>query len=176
MQVRDSVGMDRFKSGFFVDNFEAHSVGNLTSLDYRCAIDPQQSVLRPQSREDSIDLVEVNVREDQRSVAGYKKSGHMVTLPYTPLSLLGNSAASKKINPNPFVVVQYVGDGELSPSIDQWYDQHEEPLVVDTNTNLYSIFLAKDNTKDLSLVFITLSSLTGLVQHQHLLLSILLVK
>jgi hypothetical protein len=148
MQVRDSVGMDRFKSGFFVDNFEAHSVGNLTSLDYRCAIDPQQSVLRPQSREDSIDLVEVNVREDQRSVAGYKKSGHMVTLPYTPLSLLGNSAASKKINPNPFVVVQYVGDGELSPSIDQWYDQHEEPLVVDTNTNLYTIFLAKDNTKE----------------------------
>ena len=25
MQVKDSVGLDRFKSGFFVDNFEAHS-------------------------------------------------------------------------------------------------------------------------------------------------------
>ena len=148
MQVKDEVGLDRFKSGFFVDNFEAHSVGNLTSLDYACAIDPQQSVLRPQSKEDSIKLIEVNVREDQRSVSGYKKVNNVVTLPYSNLNLLGNEFASTNINPNPFVVLQYVGDGELSPSIDQWYDQTEEPLVVDTNTSLFNIFLAKENVKE----------------------------
>jgi len=147
MQVKDSVGLDRFKSGFFVDNFETHR-GNLTSLDHRCAIDPQQSVLRPQSKEDNIKLKEVNVREDQRSVSGYKKTGDIITLPYTNLSLLGNSFASTKVNPNPFVVLQYVGDGELSPSIDQWYDQTEEPLVVDTNTSLFNIFLAKEDIKE----------------------------
>ena len=148
MQVKDSIGMDRFKSGFFVDNFEAHKVGNLKSLDYKCAVDPQQSVLRPQSKEDSIGLVEVNTREDQRSVAGYKKTGNMVTLPYTSLELLGNEFASGTLNPNPFVVLQYVGDGHVSPSIDQWYDQSEEPVVVDTNTDLYNIFLAKENVKE----------------------------
>ena len=148
MQVKDSVGLDRFKSGFFVDNFEAHSVGNLTSLDYICAVDPQQSVLRPQSKEDSIKLVEVNTREDQRAVSGYKKTNDIVSLPYSSLDLLGNSSASKEINPNPFVVLQYVGDGELSPSIDQWYDQTEEPLVVDTNTSLFNIFLAKEDTQE----------------------------
>ena len=147
MQVKDSVGLDRFKSGFFVDNFEAHR-GNLKSLDHICAIDPQQSVLRPQSKEDSIDLVEVNVREDQRSVSGYKKTGNLVSLPYTDLELLGNSAASKELNPNPFVVLQYVGDGEVSPSIDQWYDQKEEPIIVDTNTTLFNIFLAKDSVEE----------------------------
>ena len=148
MQVKDDIGLDRFKSGFFVDNFEAHKVGNLTSGDYRCAIDPQQSVLRPQSKEDSISLVELNTREDQRSVAGYKKTGNMVTLPYSPLTLLGNNFASGTLNPNPFVVLQYVGDSELSPSIDQWYDQSEEPVVVDTNTDLFNIFLAKENVKE----------------------------
>ena len=148
MQVKDSVGLDRFKSGFFVDNFEAHSVGNLTSLDYICAVDPQQSVLRPQSKEDNIKLVEVNTREDQRAVSGYKKTNDIVSLPYSSLELLGNASASTEINPNPFVVFQYVGDGELSPSIDQWYDQDEEPLVVDTNTSLFNIFLAKDNTRE----------------------------
>ena len=147
MQVKDSVGLDRFKSGFFVDNFEAHR-GSLTSLDHQCAIDPQQSVLRPQSKEDNIKLTEVNVREDQRAVSGYKKVGDVVTLPYSPLSLLGNTFASKEINPNPFVVLQYVGDGEVSPSIDQWYDQSEEPLVVDTNTSAFNIFLAKENVKE----------------------------
>ena len=147
MQVKDSVGLDRFKSGFFVDNFEAHR-GNLKSLDHICAIDPQQSVLRPQSKEDSIDLVEVNVREDQRSVSGYKKTGSLVSLPYTDLELLGNAAASKELNPNPFVVLQYVGDGVVSPSIDQWYDQKEEPNIVDTNTTLFNIFLAKDSVEE----------------------------
>jgi hypothetical protein len=148
MQVKDEIGLDRFKSGFFVDNFEAHKVGNLSSLDYRCAVDSQQSVLRPQAKEDSVDLEEVNVREDQRSVSGYKKSGDMVTLPFSPLNLLGNDFASKTLNPNPFVVLQYVGDGEISPSIDHWYDQTEEPLVVDTNTDLFNIFLAKENVKE----------------------------
>ena len=148
MQVKDEIGLDRFKSGFFVDNFEAHKVGNLSSLDYRCAVDSQQSVLRPQAKEDSVNLEEVNVREDQRSVSGYKKSGDMVTLPFSPLNLLGNDFASKTLNPNPFVVLQYVGDGEISPSIDHWYDQTEEPLVVDTNTDLFNIFLAKENVKE----------------------------
>ena len=148
MQVKDEIGLDRFKSGFFVDNFEAHRVGNLKSLDYLCAVDPQQSVLRPQSKEDSIDLVEVNVREDQRAVSGYKKSGHMVTLPYSSLKLLGNDFASSTINPNPFVVLQYVGDGAVSPNVDHWYDDSIEPVVVDTNTDLYNIFLAKEDTKE----------------------------
>ena len=148
MQVKDEIGLDRFKSGFFVDNFEAHRVGNLNSLDYRCSIDSRQSTLRPQSKEDSIDLVEVNTRNDQRSVSGYTRSGNIVTLPYGSLELLGNDFASKTLNPNPFVVLQYVGDGEVSPSIDQWYDDSQEPLVVDTNTNLYTIFLAKENVKE----------------------------
>ena len=148
MQVKDEIGLDRFKSGFVVDNFEAHKVGNLKSLDYRCAVDAQQSVLRPQSKEDSIGLVEVNTREDQRAVSGYKKIGHMVTLPYSPLSLLGNSFASSTVNPNPFVVLQYVGDSDVSPSIDQWYDSSIEPVVVDTNTDLFNIFLAKESVKE----------------------------
>ena len=148
MQVKDEIGLDRFKSGFFVDNFEAHRVGNLTSLDYKCAIDAQQSVLRPQSKEDCISLIEVNTREDQRAVSGYKKTNNMITLPYTNLSLLGNSFAVQTVNPTPFVVLQYVGDGDISPSIDQWYDQSKEPIIVDTNTSLFNIFIAKENVKE----------------------------
>ena len=155
MQVKDEIGMDRFKSGFFVDNFETHGIGNLVSADYKCSIDSRQSVLRPQSKEDSILLREVNTREDQRAVAGYKKTGDIVTLPYSSLKLLGNDFASKTINPNPFVVFQYVGEGSISPQIDQWYDTSLEPLVVDTNTSLYDIFIAKDDTKE------SLSSLYG---------------
>ncbi len=148
MQVTDSVGMNRFKSGFIVDNFETHKIGSLQSLDYKCAIDTQQSVMRPQSKEDSFVLEEVNTREDQRSISGYVRNGDRVTLPFTELALLGNDFATKKINPNPFVVLQYVGDSFITPSVDAWYDTTVAPLVTDNNTNLYSIFLAKNEIKD----------------------------
>ena len=62
--------------------------------------------------------------------------------------LLGNSFATKTINPNPFVVLQYVGDSFIGPSVDSWYDISTEPLVTDNNTNLYSIFLAKNNIRE----------------------------
>ena len=149
MQIKDEIGFDRFKSGFLVDNFEAHRSGNLSSLDYQCSIDSQQSVLRPQSNEDSFILKEFNTREDQRFVSGYTRSGDIITLPYTQIvSSIKNEFASKTINPNPFVVLQYVGEGSLSPSIDQWYDKSQEPLIVDTNTDLYKIFLSKVDVRE----------------------------
>ncbi len=148
MQVTDASGMNRFKSGFIVDNFETHRIGSLRSLDYKCSIDTQQSVMRPQSKESSFDLVEVNTRKDQRSIDGYQRSGDFITLPYEELELLGNAFATKTINPNPFVVIQYVGDSFISPSVDSWYDDTVAPLVTDNNTNLYSIFLAKDDISD----------------------------
>jgi len=148
MQIVDSTGLNRFKSGFIVDNFETHKIGSLSSLDYKCSIDTQQSVMRPQSKESSFDLVEVNSRNDQRSVAGYQRTGDRVTLPYTELQLLGNSFATKTINPNPFVVLQYVGDSFIAPNADSWYDTTVAPLVTDNNTNLYSIFLAKNEIRD----------------------------
>ena len=148
MQIRDDIGFDRFKTGFIVDNFETHLIGDISSPDYKCAIDTQQSVLRSQTNEDSYTLNEVNTRDDQRTISGYKRTGDIITLPYTNLSLIGNESATKTINPNPFVSLQYVGEGQLEPSIDPWYDKTVEPLVVDNNTKLYSIFIAKNDVKD----------------------------
>lgn len=148
MQIKNDIGLDRFKTGFVVDNFESHIVGNLKSSDYRCSIDTQQSTLRPQVKEDSFDLEEVNKREDQRIIAGYQKTNNIITLPYKNLTLLGNPFATKTINPNPFVVIQYVGNASISPTVDQWYDTTIAPLITENNTNLYSVFLAKDDVQE----------------------------
>ena len=148
MHVTDSNGINRFKSGFIVDNFETHKIGSLQSLDYKCSIDTQQSVMRPQSNEDSVGLKEVNTREDQRTTSGYVRNGDRVTLPYSELELLGNSFATRTINPNPFVVLQYVGDSFIGPVADSWYDSSTAPLITDNNTNLYSIFIAKNKVRD----------------------------
>lgn len=148
MQIKDEIGLDRFKSGFIVDNFEGHGIGNIKSADYKCAIDTQQSNLRPQVKEDSFVLKELNTRDDQRLISAYKNSNGVVTLPYTSIRLLGNQYATKTINPNPFVVIQYVGDCKISPSIDQWYDTNVVPLITGNNVNHYNIFFAKPDVKE----------------------------
>ena len=146
MQIKDGLGLERSKSGFLVDNFESHGIGNLKSVDYKCAIDTQQSVLRPQSKEDSLVLREINTRQDQREVSGYVINDNVVSLPYTEVELLGNKNATKTINPNPFVVIQYVGESVITPQQDSWYDQSVAPLVSDSNTKLNSIYLAKEDS------------------------------
>jgi hypothetical protein len=148
MQIKDEIGLDRFKSGFIVDNFESHGIGNIKSSDYRCSIDTQQSVLRPQTKENNFNLIEVNTRDDQRSISGYIKSNNVVTLPFTSIKVLGNEYATKTINPNPFVVIQYVGDCFISPVIDQWYDTTVAPLAVNNNTSHFTIFQAKDDVNE----------------------------
>ena len=39
--------LDRFKSGFVVDNFSGHSVGDVQNDDYRNSMDYENNELRP---------------------------------------------------------------------------------------------------------------------------------
>ena len=144
MQIRDDIGLDRFKCGFFVDNFETHK-GNIKSNDHLVSVDTQQSVMRAPVNEESFLVKEINTREDQREVAGYVNNNGVLTLPYQNVKLLGNDFATKVINPNPFVVLQYVGDISITPNVDTWYDRSIAPLITDNNTNLFVPFLAKDD-------------------------------
>ena len=153
MQVKDALGIDRVKSGFVVDNYESHNAGNLKSIDYKCSVDAQQSVLRPQVKEDSFKLTEIYSRDYQRDIAGYVNNNDVVTLPYTDIAYANNAFATKTINPNPFVVIQYLGDASLNPNVDQWYDTTVAPLLTDNNTGLFSIFLAKDVTESFSSIY-----------------------
>ena len=46
-EITDANGLNRFKSGFIVDNFVGHRVGDVKNKDYKCAIDQQNKELRP---------------------------------------------------------------------------------------------------------------------------------
>ena len=149
-QIKDDIGLDRFKSGIIVDNFENHAVGNLKSLDYKCSIDTQQSVLTAPTVENSYGLREISTTNQERSVAGYQKTGEVLTLPYATQDFVSNkfATADGKINPNPFVVVQYVGDASISPSIDHWYDNTQTPNILNNDTKVFSVFVNKTDARE----------------------------
>ena len=147
-QIKDDIGLERSKSGFIVDNFESHYVGDISSNDYMCSIDTQQSVLRPQVAENCYNLVEVFTRSDERRNANYVKNNNIITLPYTNIKLVENSYSTKTLNPNNFTAVQNVGEVSLDPPVDRWYSKNLIPLLSDNNTNLFSIFLSPKDIKD----------------------------
>ena len=123
--IKDSNGLDRFKNGILADSFRGHSVGNVLSLDYKCAIDFNEKILRPSFNSNLVDVI-----YDSGASTGVMKTGDLITLPYTTASFVDQPVASKSINVNPFAVLAWVGTVELSPPNDNWIDTDTQPEVV----------------------------------------------
>ena len=139
-QIPDSSGLDRFKNGILVDPFKGHNIGDVSSIDYQCSIDMKESELRPPFSQQLIELQEVNTSDTARTNAGYKKTGDLITLPYSDLAFTGNPYASKWVNCNPYVVFQYVGEVSLTPSVDEWRDVDRKPNLIVNNNFLFNTF------------------------------------
>ena len=123
--IKDTAGLDRFKNGFLIDGFNGHSVGNVKSDDYLCAIDFDEKILRPRFNSNITDLV-----LDEAASTGVTKNGNLVTLPYTSKAFVTQKVASKSINVNPFAVLAWIGQLELTPPSDNWIDTNTRPEVV----------------------------------------------
>ena len=124
MQFQDADGFDRYKSGFVVDSFKGHNVGDVTHSDYNCAIDTRQGVLRPKSFQNFFDI-----ELDTVNSGAYQKTGDLITLPYTTTSYVNQSKASRAMNVNPYHVFAFIGTVRLTPATDIWQDQTQLPEV-----------------------------------------------
>ena len=56
--ILDGNGLNRFKSGFIVDNFYGHNVGQTQHPDYHCSVDPGKGHLRPVGVQTGVKLIE----------------------------------------------------------------------------------------------------------------------
>ena len=123
-QILDADGFDRFKSGFLVDNFRGHKIGDVSHPDYKVAIDTKVGHLRPQSYSQFFDI-ELNASRS----AGYKKTGDLLTLPFSEVTYVNQDKASRHINVNPYHVFAFVGNLKLEPESDIWNDTEQLPEV-----------------------------------------------
>ena len=106
-QIQDENGLDRFKSGFVVDNFTGHSVGDVKNEDYRNSIDYEEKELRPKYFMKGIDLIEQNTTDTERTTDGYQKTGDLVTLPYTDVVTVQQPYATRVENLNPVLTFSW---------------------------------------------------------------------
>ena len=129
-QVQDENGLDRFKSGFVVDNFSGHGVGDVQNEDYRNSVDYEENELRPQFYMKGIELLEENTTDAQRTADGYQKTGKMITLPYTDVVGIQQPYATRVENLNPVLTFTWTGVCTLDPSGDEWFEVNRLPTLV----------------------------------------------
>ena len=129
-QVQDENGLDRFKSGFVVDNFSGHSVGDVQNDDYRNSMDYENNELRPKFFMKGISLVEENTTDTQRTADGYQRTGDMITLPYTDVVSVQQQYASRVENLNPVLTFTWTGICQLNPSGDEWFEVNRLPALI----------------------------------------------
>ena len=123
--IKDTAGLDRFKNGIMVDDFAGHSVGDVTSADYKCSIDFKARELRPPFSSDIVDLSYIS-----GSSTGVQKTGDLISLPYTTTAFVTQTQASTFLNVNPFNVTAWVGVLNLDPPNDNWVADNNRPDVI----------------------------------------------
>jgi len=128
-EITDANGLNRFKSGFVVDNFKGHRIGDTAHRDYRNAMDFELGHLRPQHKTKAITLEEKVSTDTDRTAAGYQKTGDLITLPYDEITVTEQPYATRVERVNPYSTSEWLGSITLSPSSDSWFETEVMPEV-----------------------------------------------
>jgi hypothetical protein len=142
--IKDSLGQDKFKHGFLVDNFANESVSAISHPDFTAALDKVLGELKPRVFDNHIKVVERWLMPNQlstlpalptvaaaREAFNYEQTGGLYTLAYSNVSYMEQSLASRLININPYQVQTFMGTLKITPWTDTWRDTAvSDPLIV----------------------------------------------
>jgi len=146
-EVTDANGLNRFKSGFVVDNFQGHQVGDAYHKDYKVAMDFQKGELRPSHIAKSVDLEENVTTDAARTSAGYQKTGDLLTLPYTEVVLTEQPFASTIERVAPYMTATWKGNVTIDPTQDNWFETEIAPeLVINVEGNYDAVTASVGNS------------------------------
>ena len=135
-QLFNSSGFDRFKNGFFVENFDGHNLSDSTKVGYRAAIDRNNNVLRPFYKRRDLTLE----KDKTFTSSNITKTGDLVTLGYSHVSFINQNKASKARNPVQELTFNWQGVMTLSPSMDNTPDITSLPDIQMDFSGIYESF------------------------------------
>ena len=132
MFVPDQDGFNRFKSGFFVDNFTSIGAQDSAFADILGnSIDIENQSMRPRHYTTSVDLIPgpvVNADSTADSAfsliegINVKRTGDIVSLDYAEVEYIKQSFGTRSESVTPFMISFWQGTVELNPATDNWVD------------------------------------------------------
>lgn len=132
LQVLDSDGVNKFKSGFFVDDFKTNNFIDLENNDAKCIINKQTEELNADISSYSLKSelgisgdLNISTADFSTNLALFdsnvRKTGDLITLNYNEVSAgIGQTYATAEQNINPAGLSNYNGYVKLTPSSDTW--------------------------------------------------------
>ena len=114
-EILDSSGLNRTKSGFFVDNFTTAILSDIDNDDYLASIDPSDGIMRPLFTEDNIRMI-----YDSDASTNVKRMGDNVYVNFTETNYIVQEYATKPVKINPYSNSLYTGNLKISPASDEW--------------------------------------------------------
>ena len=126
LNILDGDGRNRFKNGFVVDSFINTDVADLSNTDYTASIDLDNNLARPYPYVTGIGFSynSASTTKITGSIDGIN-TGY-ISIPYTEKSYISASFASRVENVTPFEVFTWLGEMEITPKKDIWYDTVRE--------------------------------------------------
>ena len=132
LEVKDADGLNRFKTGFVVNNFK-----NRSFIDFsrdggsRCDVNVETSELisavdfwsmrAELALNPNIDLASADLNSNLQLLdTNCKKTGDLITLDYTEIDWINQPQATRVENVNPFNVITFAGGIILDPPSDNW--------------------------------------------------------
>ena len=149
-EVRNNeTGLNRFKSGFVVDNFSGHRVGDALNQDYKIAVDQDNQQLRPKSISKNVQL---QLPNNLQSADGIKtlvgtnlaKTGDLVTIDYDEIVSIEQKAATRVENIQPYLVAGFTGKITITPTGDEWFETEVSPALVINRDGDFDTFAAEN--------------------------------
>ena len=142
-EIQDANGLNRFKSGFVVDAFQGHRLGDVKHADYKCSIDMEANELRPSSKTKAFKIIEQVNTVPERAGFGYQRTGDLITLPYTEVVHMEQPYATRVERCTPVLVSHWAGTIALDPFSDDWFETEVAPdLIVNVEGNFDTFFEA----------------------------------
>ena len=140
LKIQDETGLDRLKNGFIVDNFTGNNIANTSSRDYFCSIDMAAQELRPFYTMNNVNLLEKNSNTSQRSASNYQLNGDIITLPIVAQPvLIKQDYASRLENINPFAIFTFLGNVQINPPSDDWFETERMPDIIQQVEGNYNV-------------------------------------
>ena len=132
LQVKDKDGLNRFKTGFVVNNFKDRSFIDFSrETGSRCEVNVVDrelvnaidfwSIKAELALNPDIDPAAADLNSNLQLLdTNCRKTGDLLTLDYTEVDWIDQPQASLKVNVNPFNVTVFAGAVVLDPPSDNW--------------------------------------------------------
>ena len=149
MFVADGDGLNRFKSGFFVDNFTGFKTQE-QAIPINNSIDTKNKELRPRHYTNSVDLIfgpvvgndpTADLKFSTIEGINVRKKSDIITLDYSEVEWLKQSFATRSESVTPFLISFWQGTMEITPASDTWVDTARlQPKVINVEGDYQSVF------------------------------------